>query len=105
MIVLDTNVVSELMRAEPSESVMEWVDGQIAAELFLSAVTAAELLYGIARLPDGRRKQDFVRQIELMFEEDFDNRVIPSISLECTSVLEERPAPSPNAMSSDRSCS
>ncbi len=54
MIVLDTNVVSELMRPEPLERVVTWTDAQPAVELFLTAVTLAELLYGIGRLPDGR---------------------------------------------------
>ena len=52
MIVLDTNVVSELMRPEPDEAVVAWVDRQVADDVFLTAVTLAELLYGVARLPE-----------------------------------------------------
>ena len=55
MIVLDTNVVSELMRPEPELVVVEWVDRQVADDVYLTAVTLAELLYGIVRLPAGRR--------------------------------------------------
>lgn len=75
MIVLDTNVISELMRLEPEPAVVAWVDRQPAEEVFLTAVTLAELLYGIARLPDGRRKTTLAEQLEVMIAEDFDHRV------------------------------
>ena len=58
MIVLDTNVVSELMRQAPEAGVASWVDRFPAADVLVTAVTAAELMYGVARLPDGRRKRD-----------------------------------------------
>ncbi len=60
MIVLDTNVVSELMRATPADVVVDWVDRQSATDVHLTAITVAELLYGVARLPDGSRKTDLV---------------------------------------------
>jgi len=56
VIVLDTKVVSELMRTAPSEKVLGWVRAQSAAQLCTTAVTLAEVRYGIARLPTGRRK-------------------------------------------------
>ena len=56
MIVLDTNVVSELMRAVPAREVVAWVQVQPPADLWTTAVTLAEVRYGIARLPEGRRK-------------------------------------------------
>ena len=77
MIVLDTNVVSELMRAVPTELVVEWVDRQSSVEVHLTAITVAELLYGLARLPDGQRKTDLTERIEAMLSEDFDHRVVP----------------------------
>ena len=77
MIVLDTNVVSELMRATPSEFVVAWVDRQPAAEVYLTAITVAELLYGVARLPDGSRKTDLTEGIAAMLSEDFEHTVIP----------------------------
>jgi predicted nucleic acid-binding protein len=76
MIVLDTNVISELMRDEPEVAVVDWVDGQPAIDLHLSAVTVAELLYGVARLPPGRRKTGLADQLEGMISEDFDHRVL-----------------------------
>lgn len=56
MIVVDSNVVSELMRSEPSPVVLTWLDRQAGNELVTTAVTAAEIGYGIARLPDGQRR-------------------------------------------------
>lgn len=56
MIVLDTNVVSELMRATPASSVVAWVHDQPAAQMYTTSVTLAEITYGIARLPAGRRR-------------------------------------------------
>jgi toxin FitB len=77
MIVLDTNVVSELMRAAPAEFVVEWVDHQISADVHLTAITVAELLYGVARLAEGQRKTELAQRIEAMLSEDFDHRVVP----------------------------
>ncbi|MQX36393.1 type II toxin-antitoxin system VapC family toxin [Roseospira navarrensis] len=57
MIVLDTKVVSEAMKPEPSPAVRDWLDAQTAETLFLSSVTVAELLFGIHALPAGRRRQ------------------------------------------------
>jgi toxin FitB len=57
LIVMDTNVVSELMRAEPAEAVARWVGLQPAGELATTAVTVAEIGYGIQRLPAGRRRE------------------------------------------------
>jgi predicted nucleic acid-binding protein len=76
MIVLDTNVVSELMRDVPAELVVGWVDRQPSVDLHLSAITVAELLYGVARLPEGRRKTELARLIEAMLSDDFDHRVV-----------------------------
>ncbi|WP_432505493.1 type II toxin-antitoxin system VapC family toxin [Kineococcus arenarius] len=56
MIVLDTNVVSELMRTSPSPGVVAWIEQQPPAEVRTTAVTVAEVRYGIARLPEGRRR-------------------------------------------------
>ena len=56
MIVVDTNVVSELMRPSPSSQVREWVGAQAPGELCTTAITVAEIRYGLERLPDGRRK-------------------------------------------------
>ena len=56
MIVLDTNVVSEAMKPEPDAAVRAWLNDQAAETLYLSSVTLAELTFGIATLPAGKRK-------------------------------------------------
>ena len=56
MIVVDTNVVSELMRPAPSALVREWVRSHRPTELFTTSITVAEIRYGIERLPEGARK-------------------------------------------------
>jgi toxin FitB len=77
MILLDTNVLSELMRAKPAAEVLAWVDAQPSSELFTSSITVAEILYGIARISDGKRKQGLLDLATLMFEEDFAGRILP----------------------------
>lgn len=76
MIVLDTNVVSELVRRHPAVEVVGWVDRQPSDEIHLTAVTVAELLYGVARLPDGQRKQTLAAEITAMIDDDFGRRVL-----------------------------
>ncbi len=77
MIVLDTNVVSELMRSTPEPRVVQWVDSFAAADVFVTAVTAAELVYGVARLSAGRRKRELVAKVGALIEEDFKDQVLP----------------------------
>jgi toxin FitB len=60
MIILDTNVVSELMRPEPDIRVRQWVGGRRADELGTTAITIAEIRHGIERLPDGRRRESLL---------------------------------------------
>ena len=71
MILLDTNVVSELMRPTPEPKVLEWLDTQPAADIWVSAVTVGEIRLGITLLPDGQRKERLVGLAEAMFQEDF----------------------------------
>ncbi|PWK31825.1 type II toxin-antitoxin system VapC family toxin [Pseudomonas sp. OV226] len=77
MIVLDTNVLSEFMRVEPEPAVLDWVDALPAMDLAISAITVAEILHGIARLPFGKRKQKLESHAMAMFEEDFAGRILP----------------------------
>lgn len=77
MIVLDTNVVSELMRRAPEPRVVAWVDRFPVEEVFVTAVTAAELRYGAARLPDGRRRRELVVRVGELLAEDFQDQVLP----------------------------
>jgi len=76
MILLDTNVLSELMRAKPAPEVVAWIDSQPTSQLYISAITVAEILYGIARMADGKRKQSLLALATLMFDEDFAGRIL-----------------------------
>ena len=76
MIVLDTNVVSELMRPAPHQQVVVWTDRQPVSEVFITAITLAELWYGIGRLPAGRRRTELAEVFEEMLTEDFEHRVL-----------------------------
>jgi toxin FitB len=67
VIILDTNVVSELMRPEPAPGVASWVRDRDRRELCTTAITLAEIRYGIARLPDGRRKQVLLAAADEIF--------------------------------------
>jgi len=65
MILLDTNIVSEMMRPEPNSNVISWLNEQQTPQLFLSSITIAEIGYGLYVLPEGKRKQ----QLQLRFEQ------------------------------------
>lgn len=77
MIVLDTNVVSELMRQDPDDRVVQWVDRYPADEVFITAVTAAELSYGVARLPAGQRKNILAAMVSELLTEDLSGQILP----------------------------
>ena len=77
MVVLDTNVVSETMRAAPSPEVMAWMDSRRAERLFVAAVTEAEVRAGIAFLPDGARRQSLADAAERAFGWLFADRILP----------------------------
>jgi hypothetical protein len=73
VIVLDTNVISEAARREPSEQVLAWVDAQ--DDIAITATTAAELLHGVARLPKGARKARLAEGIREMIDGPFRGKV------------------------------
>lgn len=77
MIVLDTNVISELMRPAPDPHVLAWVDQQRVTELVISAITAAELRAGVALLPSGRRRARIGEQVDALLDETFAGYVLP----------------------------
>jgi predicted nucleic acid-binding protein len=77
VILLDTNVLSELVRPEPDQGVLDWLDALDAGQVATSAVTVAELLYGVARLPEGRRKQQLDAAIRELIDLDLAGRVHP----------------------------
>ena len=81
MILLDTNVISELMRTEPAQIVLDWFGDHDSSDLFISAVTEAELRTGVAILPDGQRRDRLQLAIDAMIYQDFQGRVLPFDSL------------------------
>ena len=76
-VLLDTNAVSELMRKSPDPAVAAWVATCPLEDLFFSAVGEAELRYGAAILPEGRRRETLVSDIEAMLRDAFEDRVLP----------------------------
>ena len=77
MIVLDTNVISELMRREPDARVMAWMVDQPTAGVFTTTLTQAEIFYGLALLPEGRRREELLGAARSMFDVDLAGRVLP----------------------------
>lgn len=84
MIVLDTNVISEFVRKDPNPDVVGWLDVLDASEVMLTAVTAAELLYGVARLPDGRRGRELREKVDGLLTEEFGDKILPFDALAAT---------------------
>jgi predicted nucleic acid-binding protein len=76
MILLDTNVVSEAMKPEPTAAVRAWLDAQAAETLYLSSVTFAELMFGVGALPKGRRKDMLTAALDGMLDM-FTVRILP----------------------------
>ena len=77
MILLDTNVLSEMMRQLPEPAVEQWLAAQPVASVFISAITEAELRYGLAIMPKGKRQADLSIQLVAMLAEDFTGRILP----------------------------
>ena len=76
MIVLDTNVLSELMRREPSPTVIAWIEARATTSLFTTTITQAEILYGIRLMPSGKRRSEIEEAAREMFRADFAGRVL-----------------------------
>jgi predicted nucleic acid-binding protein len=76
MIILDTNVLSELMRPAPASKVVQWVGAQPAASLYTTSITQAEILHGILLLPRGRRRSALEAAAVSMFADDFEGRIL-----------------------------
>lgn len=77
MIVLDTNVLSEEIRISPSPKVLRWFEEQEPVSVFTTAITQAEMFYGLESLPAGRRRSALQQAIEKMFGEEFLGRILP----------------------------
>lgn len=77
MIILDTNAASELTRAEPHPSVLPWIGKRPPGTLHTTSITQAEILYGIALLPSGKRRETLAAAADAISAEDFMGRVLP----------------------------
>jgi predicted nucleic acid-binding protein len=77
LIVLDTNVISELASRAPDPGVLSWLDTLEVSEVATTAVTAAEMRYGVARLPEGHRRRELTLVIRGILTEDFYGRILP----------------------------
>lgn len=77
MIILDTNVLSEVMKPAPSPRVLRWLGQYPPSRLFTTTITQAEILYGLELLPKGKRRNALQSAVEAMFAEDFAGRILP----------------------------
>jgi len=77
VIILDTNVISEVMRPLPATPVTQWLGMQPRASLFSTTITQAEILYGIHLMPDGRRREDLLGAATIFFNDRLAGRVLP----------------------------
>lgn len=77
MIVLDTNVVSEAIRAQPDPAVASWLASRPSSSLFITTITQAELLYGLRLLPDGKRRRGLTGAVHTILRDEFRGRVLP----------------------------
>ena len=76
MILLDTNIVSEVMRRKPSDRVLSWLNLRNNAELFVSSITIAEICYGLRILPVGQRRKQLETHFEQFIAQGFTGRII-----------------------------
>ena len=111
MILLDTNVVSELMLPEPHPGVAAWLAAQDAANVFLSVISEAELRYGVAILPSGARRNQLATELDNMLGEDFRGRVLPFDRDDASRLRHDRsgtpcrrPADQPRRLPDSRHC-
>jgi hypothetical protein len=77
MIVLDTNVLSETLRAEPAPRILDWLSGHPRTTLFTTSITEAEIHFGLELLPAGRRRKALQDAIARVFDTDMSGCVLP----------------------------
>lgn len=76
MILLDTNIVSEVMKIRPAEAVVAWLNSQDSERLYISAITIGEIAYGLRILPDGKRRSGLIDRFERFVALAFNQRVL-----------------------------
>lgn len=77
MIILDTNVLSELMREKPASAVLRWINTRPDSSLYATSISEAEILRGIEVLPKGKRRDALSLEARATFDTDFRGRVLP----------------------------
>ncbi|MDP1691447.1 MAG: type II toxin-antitoxin system VapC family toxin [Burkholderiaceae bacterium] len=81
MIILDTNVLSALMRRDPDPAVVQWLDLQAPQSIWITSITLFEGRLGLALVPDGRRRRVLEAAFSRLLDEDLENRVLPFDSM------------------------
>jgi predicted nucleic acid-binding protein len=76
MIVLDTNVISEVVKPSPAASVIEWLNRQQSSHLYVTTITLGEISYGVETLPDGNRRTSLANALDQFIAQAFHNRVL-----------------------------
>lgn len=76
MIIVDTNIISEIMRPQPLPSVLNWLNTQNSHQLFITTVTLAEIGYGLRILPEGQRRWQLHKRFEQFISQAFEERVL-----------------------------
>lgn len=77
MIILDTNIVSELMKQAPSKMLLSWIDEQDSADLYVTSITIAEIMYGLHILPSSKRRTQLETAFDMTMREAFAYRILP----------------------------
>lgn len=77
MILLDTDVLSAVMRAFPDEKVTNWLDLQLDDSIWIASITVMEILFGLRILPAGRRRQELTQAFKVLLEEKIRGRIAP----------------------------
>lgn len=77
MIILDTNVISALMRKEPEKVVTRWLDQQPAPSIWITSITVMEIRFGLQTMPTSRRREMMTKAFELMLETKIEGRIAP----------------------------
>lgn len=76
MIILDTNVLSALMRPEPEAAVLQWLDRQPESSIWTTSITLMELRYGLQSMPAGRRREQMAQELEAVLKEEIGERYV-----------------------------
>jgi len=77
VIILDTDVLSEVLKPLPSSTVLAWLAARTPSAVFTTTITLAEILYGVEALPRGKRRTGLLSAVEKMFAAEFDGHILP----------------------------